>query len=140
LAHPTAKTTGGDDIAGSWTRSTSTAGYFQADYQVHAATTGTAWARWTPRFPSAGYYNVYLRWTSGWNRASNAKVTINIPGGQVIARVDQRSNGGLWMKVGRYYFQAGYSTGSGSVAVHATGADGYVVADAAYFAPSPNGL
>jgi hypothetical protein len=136
LDNPTAKSTGGDDVAGSWTRSTSTAGYFQADYQVCAATTDIAWARWTPRFASAGYYNVYLRWTSGWNRASNAKVTVNTPGGQIIARVDQRSNGGAWVKVGRYYFVTGYSTGGGSVAIHATGADGYVVADAAYFALS----
>lgn len=139
LDNPTAKTIGGDDIGGTWTRSASTAGYFQTDYQVHAATADMAWARWTPRFSSPGYYNVYLRWTSSWNRASNAKVTVNTPGGQITARVDQRSNGGLWMKVGRYYFKAGYSTGNGSVAVHATGADGYVVADAAYFAPSPTG-
>lgn len=137
--NPTAKSTGGDDIGGSWTRSTSSSGYFQADYQVHAATTGTAWARWTPRIPSSGYYDVYLRWTSGSNRASNAKVTIDTPGGQAIARVNQRANGGVWMKIGRYYFGAGYSTGSGSVAVHATGADGYVVADAVLFVPNPTG-
>jgi hypothetical protein len=136
LDNPTAKSTGGDDLGGAWTRSTSTAGFYGADYQTRAATTAIAWARWTPRVPSSGYYNIYLRWTSGWNRASNAKVTINTPSGQLVKYIDQRSGGGAWVKMGRYYLNAGYSTGNGSISVHATGANGYVVADAALFTPT----
>lgn len=135
LDNPTAKTTGGSDVGSAWSRSTSVTGYYQADYQTHEPTTASAWARWTPRFATAGYYTVYLRWTSGANRASNARVTINTPGGQLSTAVNQRSGNGAWVKIGRYYFQSGYSTGSGSVAIHATGADGYVVADAALFTP-----
>ncbi len=133
LDNPTAKTTGGADAGGAWTRSTSVSGYYQADYQTHEATTAAAWARWTPRFSTSGYYTVYLRWTSGWNRASNARVTINTPSGQLSTTVDQRSGGGTWVRIGRYYFNAGYSTGTGSVAIHATGANGHVVADACLF-------
>jgi hypothetical protein len=136
LDNPTAKSTGGADIDGNWTRSTSNAGYYGPDYQVRAATTATSWARWTPRLPSTGYYNVYIRWTGGWNRASNARVTINHAYGQAVTYVDQRTNGGSWHLLGRYRMNAGYSTGSGSVAVHATGANGYVVADAAMFLPT----
>ncbi len=41
LDNPTAKSTGGTDVGGNWTRSTGVAGYWGTDYQVHAATTGT---------------------------------------------------------------------------------------------------
>ena len=137
LDNPTAKSTGGTDVGDTWTRSTSTSGFYGADYQVQAATSSAAWARWTPRLPTSGYYNIYLRWTSGWNRASNAKVTINLPNTQLVKYVDQRSSGGSWVKIGRYYVNAGYSTGNGSIAIHATGANGYVVADSALFTPAP---
>ncbi|NLE74145.1 MAG: hypothetical protein GX604_05925 [Actinobacteria bacterium] len=137
LDNPTAKSTGGDDVGGNWTRSTSNPGYYGQNYQVRAATTATAWARWTPRIPAAGYYNVYIRWTDGWNRATNTKVTINTAWGQNVKYVNQRVNGGIWYHLGRYYMNAGYYPGSGSVAVHATGANGYVVADAAKFVRSP---
>lgn len=135
LDNPTAKSTGGGDIGGTWSRSTSISGFLGADYQVHAGTTSVAWARWTPRLPATDDYDVYLRWTSAANRASNAKVTINTPKGQLVKYVDQRTNGGLWVKLGTFALRAGYATGSGSVAVHATGADGFVIADAALFVP-----
>jgi hypothetical protein len=136
LDNPTAKSTGGDDLSGNWTRSTSTPGYYGDSYQVRAATTATSWARWTPRFPASGYYNVYLRWTSHPNRASAANLHVNTPSGQYNRWVNQRVNGGTWYLLGRYYFAAGYSTGSGSISIFATGADGYVVADAVKFVPT----
>ncbi len=130
LDNPTAKSTGGLDVSGNWTRSTSTSGYYGDDYQVRAATYTTAWARWTPRLPSSGYYNIYLRWTSHSNRASAAEVHINTPSGQYKRWVNQRLNGGAWYSLGRYYLPAGYHTGTGSISIWATGANGYVVADA----------
>ncbi|NLT36246.1 MAG: hypothetical protein GXX83_10180 [Gaiellales bacterium] len=136
LDNPTAKSTGGTAVGGNWTPSTSVAGYHGFDYQVHAASTTRAWARWTPRLPASGYYYVYLRWTAWPNRATNAKVTINTAWGQQVKYVNQRINGGSWYSLGRYYMKAGYATGAGSVAVHATGANGYVVADAALFVPA----
>lgn len=133
LDNPTAKSTGGQDVSGNWTRSRSSSGYYGHNYQVRAATTATAWARWTPRLPATGYYNLYLRWTSAANRASGALVTINTPAGQYKRYVNQRINGGTWYPLGRYRFNAGYATGSGSVSIWATGANGYVVADAVRF-------
>ena len=136
LDNPTAKSVGGSDIAGNWTRSTSNPGYYGDNYQTQAATSATAWARWTPRFPTTGYYNIYMRWTSGTNRASSAKVTVNSRLGQYTRSVNQRINGGTWYLLGRYPFNAGYSTGSGSISIWATGANGYVVADAVKFVPT----
>lgn len=136
LDNPTAVSVGGTDVAGNWTRSTSNPGYYGHDYQVNAATTSTAWARWTPRLPATGYYNVYVRWTDGWNRASNARFTVSTPAAQATRYLDQRAGGGAWYKLGRYYLGGGYSPSKGSVTVYATGANGYVVADAVLFAPT----
>lgn len=135
LDNPTAKSIGGSDLGGTWTRSRSTSGYYGDDYQTQSGTTATAWARWTPRFAKAGYYSVYMRWTSGTNRASSAKVTVNTATGQKTVYVNQRTGGGAWYSLGRYYFMSGYATGSGSVTIWATGANGYVVADAVRFVP-----
>jgi hypothetical protein len=136
LDNPTAKSTGGDDLEGNWTRSTSIPGWYGDDYQVRAATTSTSWARWTPRLPTSGYYNVYMRWTSAANRASAAEVHVNTPGAQCTRYVNQRQNGGMWYFLGRFYFGSGYNTGTGSVSIFATGADGYVVADGVMFSPA----
>lgn len=136
LDNPTAVSVGGSDVSGNWTRSTSTWGFYGHDYQVRAATTGTAWARWTPRLPSSRYYNVYMRWTSGWNRASNARVVIRTSTGTWTKYVNQRSGNGAWVKLGRYRLNAGYSPSANSVTIYATGANGYVVADAVLFAPT----
>ncbi len=133
LDNPTAKSTGGGDLGGNWTRSTSTPGYYGDGYQVRAATTSSSWARWTPRLSSSGYYNVYLRWTSHPNRASAALVHVNTATGQYDRYVNQRVNGGTWYSLGRYYFGSGYNTGTGSISIFATGANGYVVADAVKF-------
>jgi len=135
LDNPTAKSIGGGDLGGNWSRSTSTPGSYGDNYQVQGPTSATCWARWTPRIPSSGYYNVYLRWTSHANRASSAQVNINTATGQYKRYINQRLNGGVWNLLGRYYFPAGYNTGSGSVSIWATGADGYVVADAVVFSP-----
>jgi cell wall-associated NlpC family hydrolase len=136
LDNPTAKSIGGSDLGGNWTRSTSTAGYFGDNYQTQPATTATAWARWTPRFPATGYYDVYMRWTSGSNRASAAKVNVNTATGQYVRYVNQQVNGGTWYSLGRYRFNAGYATGAGSITIWATGANGYVVADSVMFVPA----
>jgi hypothetical protein len=133
LDNPTAKSVGGSDLGGNWTRSTSGSGYYGSDFQLTPATTGTAWARWTPRFTTAGYYSVYMRWTSSSNRATSARVTVCTYTGTMSRTVNQRVGGGAWNLLGRYYFPAGYSTGAGSVILYATGADGYVVADAVKF-------
>ncbi len=136
LDNPTAKSVGGSDVEGNWTRSTNVAGFFGDDYQVHAATTGTAWARWTPRLPSSGYYKVYMRWTAASDRSSGSTVTIRTPSGAYNRYINQRINGSAWVSLGQYYFASGYSPASGSITLSATGANGYVVADAVMFTPA----
>jgi cell wall-associated NlpC family hydrolase len=136
LDNPTAQTTGGKDTGGNWTRSTNCPGFYGHNYQVQRGTSSSAWARWTPRIPASGYYNVYVRWASASDRASNARMSVVNPTSTATRYLDQRSGGGAWYKLGRYYFNAGYSPSKGSVILYATGANGYVVADAVLFAPT----
>ena len=88
-------------------------GYYGDDYQVHAATTGTAWARWTPRLPSTGYYQIYMRWTAASDRSTGTTVTINTPSGSYKRYINQTINGSRWNSLGTYYFKSGYATGTG---------------------------
>ncbi len=135
LDNPTAKSVGGSDLGGNWTRSTSVAGFYGTDFQVTPATTSASSARWTPYFATSGSYDVYMRWTSATNRASAARVTVCTPSGALSRTVNQRTGGGSWNLLGRYYFSAGYNFTAGSVILSATGANGYVVADALKFVP-----
>jgi hypothetical protein len=137
LDNSTAKSVGGTDVGGNWTRSTATSGYYGSDFQLRASTTSAAWARWTPRIPTAGYYNVYMRWAASSNRATAARVTVCGAYGMFATSVNERYNGGTWNLIGRYYFTAGYRTGAGSIAIYATGANGYVCCDAVKFVPAP---
>jgi hypothetical protein len=136
LDNPTAKSVGGSGVAGNWTRSTNVAGYYGDDYQVRAATTASAWARWTPRFPTSGSYEVYMRWTAASDRTSAARVTINTPSGQYNRYINQQINGSRWYRLGTYSFRSGYSPSTGGVTLYATGANGYVVADSVMFVPA----
>ena len=56
--------------------------------------------------------------------------------GTYTSFVDQRTAGGQWRWLGRYYLNAGSSITGGSVTIYATGATGNVVADAVKFSPS----
>jgi cell wall-associated NlpC family hydrolase len=136
LDNPTAKSVGGSGVAGNWTRSTNVPGYLGDDYQVRAATTASAWARWTPRFPSTRNYEIYLRWTAASDRASVVRVTVNTPDGHYDRYINQQMNGARWFYLGTYPFQSGYSPSSGGITMYATGANGYVVADSVMFVPA----
>jgi hypothetical protein len=124
----------GVSITGAWTSSTYSPGYYGSNY-IHDANTGKGAksVRFTPVIPAAGRYDVYLRWTSGPTRASNVPVDVAFAGGTDRLEVDQRTNGGTWVLLGRYTFAAG---NSGSILISNAATDGHVVADAVRFVPS----
>src|SRR5262249_46632665 len=60
-------------LNGSWDRSTTTPGFYGADYLFHAPGNGTATVRWSfPDTGPSGRYQVFVNFTSGPNRASFA--------------------------------------------------------------------
>jgi hypothetical protein len=125
----------GVTLTGSWTASSSVTGYIGTDY-LHDSNTGTSTSksvRFTPTLPTADNYEIFLRWTSFANRATNVPVTITHAGGSTVTSVNQTLNGSTWYSVGTYAFDPATS---GSVTVHNTGANGFVIADAARFVPT----
>lgn len=116
---------------GPWRASTSTSGYLGDNYHVIPKGQGNNSAVWNLEL--IDYYDIYVRWTSYGNRASNAKYQVHHLDDSnrlVVATVtvDQRSGGGKWFKIGTYKM----SSLTGRVQI-SDEADGYVVADAVKF-------
>lgn len=122
----------GVTITGDWTPSTGLPGYHGVNY-LHDGNTGGAGGksvRFTPTLPFAGRYDVYLRWVSDSIRASNARVEVGSTAGTTFLKVNQRVDGGTWVKLGAFDFAAGTS---GHVTLRNNGANGWVIADAVQF-------
>jgi len=121
----------GVTLSPGWSASTAVAGYYKTNY-LQAAMGNNCSARFTPTVPQSGTYDVYLRWTAHTNRARNAPVDVNHAGGITTFNLDMHVNGGKWMFLGTFTFNAGTA---GNVTIRTTGANGYVVADAVQFVP-----
>jgi autotransporter-associated beta strand protein len=118
----------GVTITGDWTPSTGLPGFFGGNY-LHDGNTGGAGGksvRFAPALPFAGRYDVYLRWVSDSIRASNARVEVASTAGTTFLKVNQRVDGGTWVKLGAFDFAAG---SSGNVLIRNNGANGWVIAD-----------
>ncbi|ONI84827.1 hypothetical protein ALI22I_30545 [Saccharothrix sp. ALI-22-I] len=113
-------------VSGSWTRVTGVTGYYGQSHHTHPAGTGSAQARFRPDVPMSGVYEVSVWYRAAANQASNASFTIRHAEGQVTTRVDQRSGGGRWVRLGEFAFSGG---GGGTIEL-SDAADGLVVADA----------
>ena len=120
-------------LTGEWIASSSTSGYVGAGY-LHDGNTGKGGktARFLLNVPSAGNYEVYVRWTSHENRATNVPVTVYHKEGQALHTLNQRTGGGQWHLLGGYPF----SSGTGAVVISSAGTNGYVIADAVLYVKS----
>jgi len=114
-------------------------GYYGTNFQTHTAVYGTSTATctWKPQVPSDGSYLVYVRWTSGTDRTTDAAYTINHNGESETLSRDQQVNGGQWNLLGTYYFAQGNSDSIVlSNASSSVDADSrYVIADAIRLVP-----
>lgn len=116
---------------GEWKSSKVSPGYEGENYQHSSPGNGERVATWNLNIVKT--FDIYAKWTSNPNRGSNVKYTIhhlddndNLVSDTVT--VDQREDGGTWVKLGRYRMSAltGRVTTSND-------ADGYVIADAILF-------
>ncbi len=113
---------------GSWAFASTVSGFTGDGYHYHSAGDGSNRVRWPA--PS-GKYEVFVRWTSGPNRASNATYSIAHSGGSATVAVDQRDGGGAWRSLGTFTF----TTVDQGITL-TDRADGVVVADAVRWVPS----
>ncbi len=86
---------------------------------------------WNLGIPASGRYEVYARWVSGSNRASNMSYLTTHDGGSTAVPVNQKQNGGLWNLLGTFDFTQGMPY---SVTI-TDQANGYVIADAIRLVP-----
>jgi N-acetylmuramoyl-L-alanine amidase len=123
-------------VKGKWTSTNTTPGFFGNDYLFRVAGDGRASVTWPfPASAATGRYEVFARWSSGPNRATNAtyQVTSNATPPGVVA-VNQKNNGGTWQSLGSFDFQPGKNQG----VTLTDKADGVVVANAIRFVgPQP---
>ena len=121
----------GVTITGWWGSSSSVAGYYGSNY-IHDnnVAKGSKSVQFTPTIASAGAYEVYARWTSFSNRATNVPIDITDAIGTDTVTVDQQADGGTWVLLGTYDFDEGTD---GNVLIRTTGTNGYVIADAVRF-------
>jgi hypothetical protein len=119
---------------GNWTSSSYLEGYQNIGYR-HDANSGKGAKkfRWTPNLPAGGLYHVFLRWTSGSNRADNIPVNLQTSSGLIPLAINQKQNGGTWIALGSYRFPGG--TGS-YLELTTGGTNGFVIADAAMWVPA----
>jgi len=122
----------GVTFTGGWTATSLTSGYYGSNYHHDGNTGGTGGksVRFTPFIPETGDYEVWVRWTAGSNRASNAPYDVVHAGGTTTFSRSQKYNNGTWMLLDTFTFNAGTA---GSVLLRNDGADGYVIADAVRF-------
>ena len=124
----------GTSLTGSWAASTvegfyGTGALFAGPV---AGSTPTATYTFTPTLPARGNYDVYMRWTTNVNRATNTPVDLVFPEGIRSVTVNQELNNGVWMLLSNITAEAGTTA---SVTIRNNGADGNVVADAVQFVP-----
>jgi len=128
-------TDSGFSTTGTWTTSSSTSGYYGADYLHDGSSESSVGdsATWTPNITTAGFYKIYMRWSSHANRPDSAPVEIGYEGGTQVdssITVNQQNDGGKWVYLGTYYLSV---SASGNYVKIEGDDDGYTIADAVLF-------
>jgi RHS repeat-associated protein len=117
-------------LVGSWKSSTATPGYIGPNYRYAAKGDGTTSATWP--VAANGPNELWVIYTSGSNRASNATYTAHHADGQTNVTVDQSQNGGTWALLGNFNLDAN------SRVVLTNLANSYVIADASRIGDDSN--
>lgn len=72
---------------------------------------------YAPAIPSSGYYQVYVSYVQGPDRAPDAHWVVHHSGGTTDFRLDQRRHGSTWVLLGEFHFEQGADPESASVHV-----------------------
>lgn len=77
--------------------------------QARTSKSETAYARYQPKIPAAGYYPVYAWTSSSGDRAADQLYRVHHAGGSTDVTVNHRQVGNGLVYLGTYYFDAGTS-------------------------------
>ncbi len=116
---------------GTWSTGTTAPGRYGNDYRYAATSpTSTAAATWRLEPDQPGTYDVYVWWSQGTNRATDARYTLHGSRPWDVQRrvFNQQTGGGQWNFLG----SVALAPGTGAVTLHARGSrtDRVVIADA----------
>ena len=114
--------------AGKWLSSSTGSGFQGTDYLYAPAGNGLNQAGWFFSIPTAGRYSISACWPASPRNTASASYSVTHALGTTTVKENQRLNGGGWVQLGVFNFNAGeYSV----VLTDKTGAGtGNVVADA----------
>ena len=113
------------ELTGTWTASSSTAGYYGSNYLYAATAAASEPATFWFYLPAAASKTIDARWTAGTNRSTAAPFIITNASGTNLATVykNQQTGGGAWNTLGAWSFPAGWN----KVQVSRWATAGYVV-------------
>ena len=99
------------ELAGAWTSSAGTPGYYGTGYWFAATAAVSQPATFWFHLPAAATKTVDAWWTAGTNRSTAAPfVAFNAGGGEVGRRtVNQQGSGSQWVTLGTWNFSAGWN-------------------------------
>ncbi|HRC58346.1 MAG TPA: N-acetylmuramoyl-L-alanine amidase [Kofleriaceae bacterium] len=99
------------ELAGTWTSSTSTPGYYGSGYWSANTEAVSAPATFWFYLAADGAHAVDAWWTAGTNRAAAAPFVAYNAAGTELGRVsaDQRANGSRWNQLGTWNFTRGWN-------------------------------
>jgi hypothetical protein len=100
------------EASSSWTASTSVSGYYNTGYFWRSTGSTSDPASFKVNVPSAQTLVVEAWWPSATDRSPSAPFMIYDASGKLLAsvKVDQRKNGGGWVKLGTFALTAGWNT------------------------------
>ncbi len=103
--------------SGEWATSTTALEKNGKNYLTASGATVATSATWNLAVPEDGLYEVCVRYPQGAELAVDAPFTVIHAGGETTVRVDQRTKGGRWVKLGDYKISAGEGQVSLSTAI-----------------------
>ena len=111
-----------------WSTSSYSANRYGKDYSFVRPTKAGGAARFKTKIPRTGRYTIYARWPSNSGYNASTPIGVRSISGMKWNRVDQRKNGGRWVRLGTYRMEGGDRY---NVAVSRRGkGSNYVIADA----------
>ena len=125
-------------LQGTWTASQSGADRYSNSYHYAASSSGnsTASALFRPQIETPGLYHVYVWYSQGNNRSTNAPYTVFSDAGPLTVRVNQTIGGGAWQLIAANRM---FSRGTGGyVALSNNASATVVIADAVRLVFAPN--
>ncbi len=105
----------------------SRAQYYGKDYSYVEPSEVGAPALFRVEIPATDYYTIYARWPAAKGNNAATRFGVSTPSGIEWIKVDQRRDGGMWVRLGAYKMEAGDRY---AVQISGYKANGRVVADA----------